>query len=966
MRIRVLGVVGIETDDGAAVEARGNGRALLAALAATPNRAVPTDVLIDSVWGETGAARSTLHVEVSRLRTWMRNRGSDPDRIETSADGYRLRLGTDELDSSRMLDLIRRGERALAADEPSAAATLLTEAVSIWGEPFGGLGYVPPFDSLAAELRETRARAEELLSEAQLAMGSLDVGRLHRLVDEEPTRELRWQQLMLALYRSGRQAEALRVFRAATEHLAETGLVPSKELVELEDAILSRDPGLDPISRITLPAETTTFVGRRLDLESVTELVRDHRLVSVIGPGGVGKSRLALRVARAVGDSLRDGAAFVSLAHVSDPAMVPVTVAAAIGTGPRAGVTALEAVRAAVLDRSLLIVLDNCEHVAEAASAMARDLTATSAGVRVMTTSQHELRVPGAVVWQLAPLTVPASNWPEDLGGSEAVLLFKERAGERTRADLDRHTVDIGRICRHLDGIPLAIELAATLCESRSIPEILTALERGDEVRIQDTTDGIEHHRSWHQAITWSLGLLADDERHALERLAVFRGGFDRMAALDLCSGGSLDRATLDGLLDRLVTKSVLLVDHRDSGVRFSMLESVRRASLETLDPDERRWLLEAHRGYFAGRAIQHGPRMYVGTAEAVDALDADHDNMRAALRLALDGDGENGIAPTSSLASAMVQVLMPYWTTQGHSEEAARWVHEVSATSGEDADPRLEMAAGVASAFNVDYDHAFARLERAEAAFESAGSRTLLAWARFQGGRARTVGVIAGIVDLGELARGADLLASAREQFVDRGDHAGAALAGMFGGVNAVLRADPVADQLLDGALDDARSAGPVDLEAMASAMRALVDLRDSKFEHALRHFEESAVALRRDRNWLNAQICTALAAYAAHGAGLDDARRLAAEACRLQVAFGSAEWDALTLTTAALIAMETDVELSQRIVRTLSRFHPKWRQLVASGFAGFEVLLDVGPGPPAPTLDPVEAHRTAADVLA
>ncbi len=642
------------------------------------------------------------------------------------------------------------------------------------------------------------------------------------------------------------------------------------------------------------------------------------------------------------------------------------TVAAAIGTGQRAGVTALEAVKTAVLDRSLLVVLDNCEHVAEAASSMARELNAASTGVRVMTTSQHEPLVPGAVVWQLAPLTVPASNWPGDLAGSDAVLLFKERARERTRADLDGHSVDIARTCRRLDGIPLAIELAATLCESRSIPEILAALERGDEVRVQDTADGIKHHRSWHEAISRSLRLLADDERHALERLSVFRGGFDSMAALDLCSDGSLDRATLDGLLDRLVTKSVLLVDHRDSGIRFSMLESVRRASLETLDPDERRWLLEAHRGYFAGRAIEHGPRMYVGTAEAVDALDADHDNMRAALRLALDGDSENEIAPTSSLASAMVQVLMPYWTTQGHSEEASRWVHEVSATSGEESDPRLQMAAGVAADFNIDYDHAFARLERAEAAFEAVGSRTLLAWARFQGGRARTVGAIAGIVDLDELDHGADLLASAREQFVDRGVHAGAGLAGMFGGVNAVMRADPAADELLDGALDDARSAGPVDLEAMASAMRALVDLRDSKFEHALRQFEDSAVALRRDRNWLNAQICTALAAYAAHGAGLDDARRLAAEACRLQVAFGSAEWDALTLTTAGLVAMDIDVALCKRIVRTLSRFHPKWRQLVAAGFAGFDVLLDVGPGPPAPTLEPVEAHRAAAEALA
>ena len=239
-------------------------------------------------------------------------------------------------------------------------------------------------------------------------------------------------------------------------------------------------------------------------------------------------------------------------------------------------------------------------------------------------------------------------------------------------------------------------------------------------------------------------------------------------------------------------------------------------------------------------------------------------------------------------------------------------------------------------------------------------------AWSRFQLGRARTVGVIAGVVDRDMLAHGAELLSAAHERFIERGDHAGASLAGMFGGVNAVLRADPMADQLLESALGEARAAGPVDLEAMASAMGALTLLRDGGFVEAHRHFQESATALRRDRNWLNAQICTTLAAYAAHCAGLEDAVRLVAEACRLQVAFGSREWDALTLTTAALVALEVDGGLSERLIRTLSRFHPKWRQLVATGFPGFDALLAVGPGPPSPTMNPIEAHRLAAEVLA
>jgi hypothetical protein len=247
----------------------------------------------------------------------------------------------------------------------------------------------------------------------------------------------------------------------------------------------------------------------------------------------------------------------------------------------------------------------------------------------------------------------------------------------------------------------------------------------------------------------------------------------------------------------------------------------------------------------------------------------------------------------------------------------------------------------------------------------EAAGRKTLLAWARFQAGRALTVGVIAGVIDVESLDRGAELLQQARARFVERGDLHGASLAAMFGGVNAFLRLDVEADRLLDEAFADARRVNAVDVEAMALAMTALPRLRDAEFRVACERFSDSATALRRDRNWLNTQICTSLAAYAAACEGLEEASRLAAESCRLQLVFGSPEWDALTLTTAAMVMLDRDEAAAIRIVRSLDRHYPKWRQLVKGGFAELSPLLNLGPGTPEPILTPAEAQRMAAETL-
>src|SRR5215218_7694594 len=398
-------------------------RALLAFLLLHPNEPVSADALAVALWGEEAPARSTkaVHVNVSRLRKAL----GDPEALSTTAAGYRLRVGPDELDVERFRRLVADGRGALAADEPEKAGALLREALALWrGPPLAELAFEPFAQAAIAALQEERLAAVETRLEADLRAGRHGelVAELQGLAAEHPLRERLHGQLMLALYRAGRQADALEAYRHARATLVEQlGIEPGSELRELERAVLAQDPGIAPHAParsepaaaplVRIPAAPTPTVGREADMERLCAAVRDPdaRLITVVGPGGVGKTRLAAEAARAVGAEFRDGARFVSLAAVGADEHVASTICRELDVPLPAGGSVEGVLVRHLSAHELLLVLDNFEHVLEAAPFVA-DLVAGAPRVTVLATSREPLRLRAERLLHLDPLAVRAGN----------------------------------------------------------------------------------------------------------------------------------------------------------------------------------------------------------------------------------------------------------------------------------------------------------------------------------------------------------------------------------------------------------------------------------------------------------------------------------------------------------------------------------------------------------------------------
>jgi len=676
VQFRILGPIQAVLDDEPAALGAPKQRGLLALLLVNRRRVVTAEQLIDGLWGESppASAVQSLQVYVHGLR-----RALGAERIETAGRGYRVVVGEDELDLDRFERTLERGRAALEADRSDDAADDLREALAVWRGP--ALADLPEEIRRAAEaerLEELRFSALELRYDAELACGRHDavVAELEAVTAEHPYRERFLQQRMLALYRCDRQADALEVYREAREVLAEDlGLDPSPVLQELERAILRQDPSLaapEAPARSTrpLPVPPTPLVGRRLELAAVSALFRDEgaRLVTLTGPGGTGKTRLGLAVAHALEPELRDGALFVSLAPVSDPELLVPAIAEALDV--REGERNLaQGVIEHLSERRMLLVLDNFEQIL-AASPFVGDLLAAAPRLWILATSRAPLRLAAEREYPVPPFVAPDADLPfEALVKADAVRLFAARAQAVDPGfELDTGSApDVAQVCRRLDGLPLAIELAAARAKLLAPGEILERLEREPNMLPAGPRDAPARQQTLAATIHWSFDLLGPEERQAFVRLGVFVGGCTLEAAEGVCD------VTLESLA-RLVDNNLL---RRRDG-RFMMLETVRHFAVEQLEETDAEDLRRRHAEWLTELAETFATRTLAGEDMTMwlDRIQPEHDNIRAALAWSLEHDPELTLRQASSFRL--------FWEVRGNFREGLQWVEAALPYAGE------------------------------------------------------------------------------------------------------------------------------------------------------------------------------------------------------------------------------------------------------------------------------------------
>ncbi len=621
--------------------------ALLALLALRGGRVVPVEVLVEALWGPgvPVAPRNAVQHHISRLRAAL-----GADSIVAAPDGYALASAA--VDALRFEDLLALARSAQRAGDAGQAAELIARGLGLWrGRPLQGLPDSAWVGAEAARLEALRTDALEEQFEAALALGEHTevVGRIRRVLEEHPFRERLWGQLMLALYRSGRQAEALETFGQAGQVLTEQlGVEPGPALQRLQAAILAHDPALASVpaaaaSRGRLPAPMTSFVGRQQALAEAAELTGKHRLVSLIGPPGVGKSRLALEVARALKNDFAGGVWFVELARAGRPADVARVVARTLDArGSTPSRDPLARVVECLQQANVLLILDGCEPVIEEAARVAAGVLAECPGVRVLATSREVLHLDGEVRVVVAPLAVPATGADaREAAASESVQLFLERArASRPGLPLTEDRLALAaEICRRLDGLPLAIELAAARVRVLGLREILSALESRRPLFVEARDRREVPQRYLRTVVAWSHDLLHTDERALLHQLAVFRGGAPLSAVVATAARGQLDAARVTQLLGVLVDKSILTASFPDGGARYDVLDTVREYAVEQLAKAGRLSAAQlVHAEYFAtvadaARTELRGPDWLACTRR----LDLEHDNLWAALAYARD-----------------------------------------------------------------------------------------------------------------------------------------------------------------------------------------------------------------------------------------------------------------------------------------------------------------------------------------
>ncbi len=861
LEFSVLGPLEVRADGQPLALGGAKRRALLALLLVRANEVVSTDRLIDELWGENPpeTAANTLQAHVSQLRRVLHGplREDDEPVVLTEPPGYVLRARPESLDAYRFEQLVSAADGARARGAPAESSTLLAEALGLWRG--GALADVADLGSAQPEiarLEELRRRALEDMIDCELELGHhLElVPEIEALVGQHPHSERLRTQLMLALYRSGRQADALDAYQDARRALTDDlGLEPGPELRELHQAILHHDasllapePSVSP-TEAKLPSFLTVFVGRESELEEVAALVRGGaRLLTVTGLGGMGKTRFAVEAARNLAADFDGNVAYVQLASIADPELVAASIAQALG---ESGVAAEDALAQHLRSRGrLLLLVDNFEQVLDAAPLLPRLLEAPD--LSVLVTSRAPLRVSGEHEYPLPPLQV-----------DEAVTLFADRAlGVNPHFTLgDGETDAVEELCARLEGLPLAIELAAARSKLLTPTALLGRLAGRLDLLAEGPRDAPARHRGLRTTLDWSYELLTPSRRRVFAQLAVFVGGCSLEAAEAVCDSG--EGSVLDDVAG--IVEESLARRERAPNPRVSMLETVREYALEHLRAlAEEEDVRLRHGTYFLqfaelAEAESTGPDQ----AEWFEQLEWEHDNLRSAL-LFFHERGE------AVLELRLCVALWRVWQTHGHLDEGRRALERALAENP-DAEPLLRAralnGAGVLAGEQGDF-------EAAAGFFEPS-----LELARMLGDHVRIAGALA---NLGNLALFAGNFARAR--------------------------------LLYEESIEEATLGGASSTERIARENLGLVALDEGDLERAIALLEESAALAEEDRDErTRASSTRALAAALLESGDLERARGLLGESLALAHRLGEVNGIAYCFDTIAGLAVaERDPE--------------------------------------------------------
>ncbi|MET9395320.1 BTAD domain-containing putative transcriptional regulator [Streptomyces sp. NPDC006624] len=707
-------------------------RLLLAALLAEANQVVTVETLVHRLWGEDppGRARNTLQNYVLRLRRAL---GSPPGGapVLTRPHGYLIETAPDALDLHRFTALVRQGRTALAEGSAARAAPLLRDALRLWrGDPLSDLP-AHLLQGVVATLNEQRLDALESRIDADLALGrAADVlPELRGLIAEFPLREHFWAQRMLALAHCGRQGEALESYREVTALLAdELGVAPGAGLRQVHQRLLAAAPELTEVRDVRtaspsrdgeLPVEMTTFVGREAQLARVRNLLGTARLVTLTGVGGVGKTRLALRAAAEAAPLFADGVRLADLAPLSDADLLDRAVAEALGLRDQSARPAADALVGHLRDRRLLLVLDNCEHLVDHVAALVLRLARAAPGLRVLATSRQRLGVPGEHVLTVPSLTLPATGArtggtspPPEAGAGEpgagqavagavvaaeaddpllryeAVRLLVDRAAGSAPAFrlTARNREAVAQLCLRLDGIPLAIELAAVRLSAMTAEEILERLDdRFRLLSVPQPRTSARYRHTLRGVVDWSYDLCTEGERLLWNRLSVFCGGFDLEAAETVCAGEGVAREEVLDLLAGLVDKSIVAVNSGGARARYSLLETIRQYGAQRLREEGGTTRLRVRHCAFYRRTAVEAGRTWCGPREVdwLVRLRTELPNLRAALDYCASRPGLAG----AGLEIAVNLARTRCWFFSSTLGEGRHWLERLLAT-GPDGTP--------------------------------------------------------------------------------------------------------------------------------------------------------------------------------------------------------------------------------------------------------------------------------------